>query len=59
MNWHNKNIEETVNLLDVTLRDGLSSKEAAKRLKQYGSNELVGKKNKNMALEGGDDFFNR
>lgn len=48
MNWHNKSIEETVNLLDVTLRDGLSSKEASKRLKQYGSNELVGKKNKNI-----------
>lgn len=48
MNWHNKSVEETVSLLDVTLRDGLSKTEAGKRLKQYGSNELVGKKNKNI-----------
>lgn len=45
MNWHNKSIEETVELLDVTLRKGLSAKDAAKRLKEYGPNELIGKKN--------------
>lgn len=45
MTWHNKSIDETINLLNVNVRDGLSSKEATKRLKEYGSNELTGKKN--------------
>lgn len=56
MNWHNKSVDETVTLLDVTLRDGLSTKEANKRLKQYGPNELVGKKNKNVVQKFFEQF---
>lgn len=45
MNWHNKSIEETTNLLATRANEGLSSKDANKRLKEYGPNELTGKKN--------------
>jgi len=48
MIWHNKSVEETLKHYNVTIRDGLSSKEAAKRLREYGPNELTGKKNKSV-----------
>ena len=48
MNWHNKSIEETLRLLSANIREGLSSKEALKRIKEYGPNELTGKKNKSL-----------
>ena len=60
MSWHNKSIEETIHLQNVNIREGLSSKEAAKRFKQYGPNELIGKKNKSLVkkfIEQFSDFM--
>lgn len=48
MTWHNRSIEEVKHLLNTNLTDGLTSKEANKRLKEYGPNELTGKKNTSM-----------
>ena len=51
MSWHNKSIEEIKSELDVSLQEGLTTKEAEKRLRKYGSNELEGKKNKSVVLK--------
>jgi len=39
--WYRKSIEETARLLDTSPQDGLSEAEAARRLQQYGYNELL------------------
>ena len=48
MSWHDKSIEETQNLNNVSITNGLSSKEVSKRQKKYGPNRLEGKKNKTI-----------
>ncbi len=50
VNWHNISKEETAKLLECTPELGLSKKEAAKRQKKYGPNQLEAKKKKNILL---------
>jgi len=57
--WHSKNLDEIMHDLDVT-HAGLTSQEAAERLKKYGYNELVAKKRKtalHMFLDEFKDIF--
>ena len=46
MNWHSKHIGDLSRHFQLDLVNGLSEKEAGKRLAQYGANELTGKKPK-------------
>ena len=39
-NWYNLSVEDTVNLLDTNLTDGLTEAQAAERVETYGYNEL-------------------
>ncbi len=39
--WHQKNVAETIQELDVTIESGLSSQEAGRRLAEIGPNELI------------------
>jgi len=41
--WHSLNSDEVLQRLETTLQDGLSSETAAKRLEEYGPNQLVEK----------------
>ncbi|HQN04618.1 MAG TPA: cation-translocating P-type ATPase [Anaerolineaceae bacterium] len=41
--WHSLSSDEVLQRLETTLQDGLSSETAAKRLEEYGSNQLVEK----------------
>ena len=57
--WHSKNLDEIMHDLDVT-HAGLTSQEAAERLKKYGYNELVAKKRRtalHMFLDEFKDIF--
>ena len=56
MNWHNKSSEDIFRDLSVNLHDGLNSKEAEKRRKEYGYNELIGKKNKSIVQKFFEQF---
>lgn len=51
MNWHSMSIEKTLKALNTSQTQGLSSKEAAKRLKKYGYNILEKKKEKNLIIK--------
>lgn len=46
--WYSKSIEDTLKQLNVNPENGLSGEEANKRLEEYGSNELKGKKQKTV-----------
>ena len=35
-NWYNLSVEDTVNLLDTNLTDGLTEAQAAERVETYG-----------------------
>ncbi|MFV0342838.1 MAG: calcium-translocating P-type ATPase, PMCA-type [Anaerocolumna sp.] len=50
VNWHNISKEETAKQLDCIPSHGLSKKEATKRLKKYGPNQLEAKKKKNILI---------
>ncbi len=39
-NWYNLSVEDTVNLLDTNITNGLTEAQAAERVKTYGYNEL-------------------
>lgn len=43
-NWHSKNIDEVVKLVEVDIQSGLSSDELDRRREKYGKNELSQKK---------------
>ena len=40
-NWHTQKIEELTHELGTDLEKGLTPEEAARRLEQYGPNELI------------------
>lgn len=44
MTWHDKSIKDTENKLAANIKNGLSDKEAKKRLLKYGKNIISGKK---------------
>ncbi len=44
MDWHNKTITQTADILKTDLNSGLSAGEAKKRLAHYGKNELTAQK---------------
>ncbi len=47
-NYFNKTIEETANLLNTSLQNGLTTEEAGNRLNQYGYNEFQKKEGKSL-----------
>lgn len=51
MNWHNKSIEETLKELNVSLDQGLSSKDVKQRQQIYGKNLLESKVGKNIIVK--------
>ena len=55
MNWHRKDIRDTYDLHKSTSQ-GLSSKEAAGRLQEYGPNELIETKKKTLFMMFLDQF---
>ncbi len=58
--WHTKSLEEVEKALETSFEKGLSQQEAAKRLDQYGPNELEQKGRKsiwNMLIEQFKDFM--
>ncbi|MBI4843266.1 MAG: cation-translocating P-type ATPase [Nitrospirae bacterium] len=55
MNWHQKKINELIDELKSSLR-GISSEEAAKRLREYGPNELKEKAKKTPLIMFLDQF---
>ena len=56
MNWHNKSIDEVLKMQEVKSTIGLAEKEALKRRKTYGTNELVVKKNKSIITKFFEQF---
>ena len=46
--WHNLSTDETIKQLQTNSQNGLTSREAGKRFKQYGYNEIQGKKKKSL-----------
>ncbi len=54
--WHHLKVEEVIERLDINSAEGLSKEEANYRLKQYGANEIFGKKKKNVFLKFLDNF---
>ncbi|MBS6162648.1 calcium-translocating P-type ATPase, PMCA-type [Hydrogeniiclostridium mannosilyticum] len=50
MDWETLNSTECVNILNADTRRGLSDREAQKRLKKNGKNELIPPKKKNLLL---------
>lgn len=58
--YHNKSAAQTAELLETDIKSGLTVKEAMRRLKQYGKNELEEHKRKNIFirfLEQFNDFM--
>ena len=49
--YHNKTAREAAALLHTDIKDGLTVKEAARRLKENGKNRLRGKKKKNIFVK--------
>ncbi len=49
--YHNKTARETAALLNTDIKDGLTVREAARRLKENGKNRLRGKKKKNIFIK--------
>lgn len=47
--WHGLGTDEVLSMLKTSSQTGLSSKEAAKRFKQYGYNEIQAKKKKALS----------
>lgn len=41
MGWHSKSVDETIDDLDSSIEEGLSSEEAEKRLEEHGPNEIA------------------
>lgn len=54
--WHSLGIEETLEKLNSNMYKGLTSKEAGKRYKQYGYNELQAKKKKSLLVRFFEQF---
>lgn len=50
MYWHSISIEEALKKLEVSLEQGLSTKDVKERQQTYGRNELTAKKGKNIVL---------
>ncbi|HWT74577.1 MAG TPA: calcium-translocating P-type ATPase, PMCA-type [Mobilitalea sp.] len=50
MYWHNLSIEEVLKKLEVSIDQGLTTKEVKQRQQTYGSNILTAKKGKNLLL---------
>lgn len=50
VNWHNISKEEATKILECSPEIGLTKKEAAKRQKKYGLNQLESKKKKNILI---------
>ena len=46
--WHNLSTDETIKQLQTNSQIGLTGREAGKRFKQYGYNEIQGKKKKSL-----------
>src|SRR5690554_4286884 len=51
MNWYCVSKEKTIREFDSSISNGLSNKEAKKRLQQYGYNSLIAKKKKSLFIK--------
>lgn len=51
MNWHSISKEKIIREFDSSTNNGLSNKEAKKRLRRYGYNSLVDKKKKSLFIK--------
>lgn len=54
--WHGLGTDEVLSMLKTSSQTGLSSKEAAKRFKQYGYNEIQAKKKKSLIIRFFEQF---